>query len=189
MVFMLHTQCELFARVLNPRGATTLVAMLIQQTQPAKCYCADPCICSSAKKPVCGKDGTTYPNECVIKCYNVKIDLYQKCPENQEARVVWQVFDKDTQKWMTWLPTSWDLVARTPIFHRTIKKVTGSTTASYKFYFLNECFVKVDYDTSLKKSKMDSSQCPKDKCIDEKNKVLLFKAFYNVKNLASWNQA
>ena len=38
------------------------------------------CQCSLDEKYVCGKDNITYINDCVLNCYEIKIEVQGKCP-------------------------------------------------------------------------------------------------------------
>ena len=66
-----------------------------------ECNTEDNCICSEVWNPICGLDGRTYPNECILRCSGIESDYpgdcLSDCPEvvcEQACQYGWVIDDR-----------------------------------------------------------------------------------------------
>merc|ERR1712032_973853 len=136
------------------------------------------CKCPKIHKPVCGKDGKTYPNSCIAKCKKVAIKEHKACAQNMEAARVFSTFLKGNSKWMSDFQKSWKCGSKMPI--ATTKKTVGTTKAAYAFNFSNGCAVTIVYDTKKNSAKRESSKCSTGKCVDNASMLKKFVEEFNL---------
>merc|ERR1711939_766069 len=138
------------------------------------------CKCPKIMKPVCGKDGKTYPNECVAKCAKVAIKEHKACAKNMEAAKVWATFVKGNSKWVSDWQKGWKTGKGGSKPVSTTKKTISTTKNEYTFMFKNGCAVTVVYDTKKNSAKRTSSKCSTDKCVDNTSMLKNFVKQFNL---------
>merc|ERR1712139_118004 len=140
-----------------------------------------PCKCPKIMKPVCGKDGKTYPNGCLAKCAKVAVKEHKACSQNMESAKVWAAFVKGNGKWVSDFQKGWKTgKGGSPKPVKATKKTLSTTKNAYTFMFKNGCAVTVVYDTSNYSAKRLSSKCSNNKCVDN---VSMLKKFLEQFNL------